>query len=513
MDTKSYNNDESIAEKSTINTSTNDCTKVKTHDLFPQIDEKKLLRKLDFKLIPMISILYLLAFLDRGNIGNAKIEGMIDDLHLHGNQYNLCLTIFFISYCVFEIPSNMLIKRLNPRIYLTCIMIAWGIVMTLMGIVQNFKGLFITRFFLGVCEAGLFPGIAYYLTHWYKRSELNLRQSMFFSSASIAGAFSGILAYGISKMKGVAGLNGWRWIFILEGILTVVVACLAYFFLEDFPEKAKFITEDERAFILYRLQHDSNNDAVELQNGDHSSSFFEAEVSGMNMKYFWQAIKDWQIYLHILVYYGIVCPMYGISLFMPTIIKTLGYTNEKAQLMSVPVYICAAIFSVVQAFISDKTGKRSPFILANFLTMIVGFSIALGCSPKTSPGAIYAGIFIATVGIYQSFPTCITWLANNLSGDYKRAIGMAMQIGLGNFGGAFASNFYRAQDSPHFTLGHSLCLGFIGMGLISAIVLILSYSIINKKREERIISGQYKGFSGTELAEMGDKNPYYKYRI
>src|ERR1700709_2452901 len=147
------------------------------------------------------------------------------------------------------------LKRLKPSIWLPTIMVAWGVVMTLMGIVQSYHGLLIARIFLGVAEAGLYPGVAYYITMWYCRHEGQLRQALFFSAASIAGAFSGLLAFGISKMDGVGGLEGWRWIFILEGIVTVLVAFLAFFVLHDFPETATFLTEEERAFVVYRLKY------------------------------------------------------------------------------------------------------------------------------------------------------------------------------------------------------------------------------------------------------------------
>ncbi|KAL8661533.1 MAG: hypothetical protein Q9168_008375 [Polycauliona sp. 1 TL-2023] len=162
------------------------------------VDPKKVLLKMDLHLIPMLALLYLLSFLDRGNIGNARIEGLVDSLHMTGPQYNWCLTVFFFTYCVFEVPSNLLLKRLRPSIWLPSIMVAWGLVMTLMGVVQDFKGLLIARLFLGVTEAGLYPGVAYYITMWYCRTEAQFRQAMFFSAASVAGAFSGLLAFAIA---------------------------------------------------------------------------------------------------------------------------------------------------------------------------------------------------------------------------------------------------------------------------------------------------------------------------
>lgn len=152
-----------------------------------------------------------------GNIGNAKIEGLQEDLNLTDDQYNWCLTAFFFTYAAFEVPSNLMLKKVRPSIWLPAIMVAWGVVMTLMGIVRNYTGLLTARIFLGVTEAGLFPGVAYYLTNWYKREEMQLRQALFFSAASVAGAFSGLLAFAIGKMSGIAGLHGWQWIFILEG--------------------------------------------------------------------------------------------------------------------------------------------------------------------------------------------------------------------------------------------------------------------------------------------------------
>jgi MFS family permease len=212
----------------------------------------------------MLAVLYLLSFLDRGNIGNAKIQGLQTELHLSGSQYNLCATVFFFTYSAFEIPSNLLLKRFRPSIWLPSIMVAWGTVMTLMGLVRNYHGLLVARSFLGVAEAGLYPGVAYYLTMWYCTEELAFRQGLFFSAASVAGAFSGLLAYAIAKMDGVGGYAGWRWIFILEGLLTIVVAVISFFVLYDFPETASFLTTEEKAWVIYRLKYQGSRNSGRL---------------------------------------------------------------------------------------------------------------------------------------------------------------------------------------------------------------------------------------------------------
>lgn len=473
-----------------------------TLESFAHLDEKKILRKMDVRLIPMLALLYLLSFLDRGNIGNAKIEGLQEDLRMTDNQYNLCLTVFFFSYAAFEVPSNLLLKRLRPSRWLPFIMVAWGVVMTLMGIVRNFQGLLSARLFLGVAEAGLYPGCAYYLTMWYCRREIQLRQAMFFSAASIAGAFSGLLAFAIAKLDGLGGLEGWRWIFILEGLATVVVALAAFFLLYDFPETATFLTEEERAFVIFRLKYQGHMDAKD------EGSVRVAQSNEFQWKYVTAAFKDWQIWVNIFVYWGIVCPLYGISLFLPSIIKNLGYVSSTAQLLTVPIYITAAIIAVVVAYFSDRVGKRSPFVVSCMLAILVGFIL---CISTSNPGVVYAGVFIATAGIYSSFAGNIAWLSNNLAGDYKRSAGMAIQIGAGNLGGAFASNFYRQRDSPRYVLGHALEIGFTSVGLVAAVILIVNYMRINKKRAKIVREGGHNQFTPEELSEMGDRAVTFRY--
>ncbi|RYP90110.1 hypothetical protein DL770_003802 [Monosporascus sp. CRB-9-2] len=457
-----------------------------TFESFAHLDEKRILRKMDIRLIPMLAALYLLSFLDRGNIGNAKIEGLQEDLGMTPDEYNWCLTAFFFTYAAFEVPSNLLLKKLRPSRWLPCIMIAWGTVMTLMGLVRNFRGLLAARLFLGLTEAGLFPGCA----------------ALFFSAASIAGAFSGLLAFAIAKMDGVANLEGWRWIFLLEGIATVVVAVIAFFMLHDFPETATFLTEEERAFVVFRLKYQGQVQAKEQKRTQ------VAQAEEFEWRYVWDAFKDWQIWVNIFVYWGLVCPLYGISLFLPTIIRNLGYSSSKAQLMTVPIYITAAILAVFFAYISDRLGKRSPFVVSFLLITIVGFSM---CMSTSNPRVVYAGVFVAACAIYPAFPGVITWLANNLAGSYKRSAGMAIQIGVGNLGGAMASNFYRQKDAPRYILGHALELAFIGAGVVAAVVLIAAYAAINKKRDRAVQEGGQDRYTAEELSAKGDRAVTFRY--
>lgn len=228
----------------------------------------------------------------------------------------------------------------------------------------------------------------------------------------------------------------------------------------------------------------------------------------------------------------IVCPLYGISLFLPTIIRELGYESSQAQLMTVPIYITAAIFAVIAAYFSDRVGRRSPFIVGFLLIMVVGFAMCIATDPKQNPRVVYGGVFVAACAIYPAFPGVIAWLANNLSGSLKRSVGMAIQIGVGNLGGvsgetlsllrsdtewltcycqAMASNFYRAKDAPRYVLGHGLELGFIGGGIIASAILVLGYTSQNRKRAKRIEEGALDLYTTQELSEKGDRAITYRY--
>ncbi|RYP17871.1 hypothetical protein DL765_004269 [Monosporascus sp. GIB2] len=387
-----------------------------TLESFAHLDEKKILRKMDIRLIPMLALLYLLSFLDRGNIGNAKIEGLQEDLGMTPDEYNWCLTAFFFTYAAFEVPSNLLLKKLRPSRWLPCIMIAWGTVMTLMGL--------------------------------------------------------------------------------------VVVAVIAFFLLHDFPETAMFLTEEERAFVVFRLKYQGQAQAKEQKRTQ------VAEADEFEWRYIWDAFKDWQIWVNVFVYWSLVCPLYGISLFLPTIIRNQGYSSSTAQLMTVPVYITAAILAVFFAYISDRLGKRSPFIVSFLLIVIVGFSM---CISTSNPRVVYAGVFLAACAIYPALPGVITWLANNLAGSYKRSAGMAIQIGLGNLGGAMASNFYRQKDAPRYILGHALELAFIGAGVLAAAILMVGYAAINKKRDRAMQEGGQDRYTAEELSAKGDRAVTFRY--
>ncbi|CAN8099725.1 unnamed protein product [Discula destructiva] len=463
--------------------------------------DRKLLWRLDLMLIPWLCLLYLLAFLDRTNIGNAKIAGLVkprpEGIGLSTSQYNSSLTIFFVSYAVFEPLTNVLLKRMRPSRFIPLIMIGWGASMLGMGFVTNWSGLMAARWFLGLAEAGLFPGINYYLSCWYRRSEFGIRAAIFFSAAALSGSFGGLLAAAIEKMDGIRGISGWAWIFILEGLLTILVGIASFWLVYDFPDEATFLSDDDRARVIRRLKLDQQSSASHEE---------------FSMKYFWQALADWKMWLGMAIYMGCDMPLYAFSLFLPTIISGLGIAGGstiKSQLLTVPPYAAAALLTVTIGFVADRTQARGMCNMLVSLLAIAGFSMLIG----TDNAAVqYVGVFLGALGIYPCISNTITWMANNTEGVYKRGVVLGFVIGWGNLNGIVSSNIY--YKGPRFYQGHGVVLAYMVLFLFGGSVLMtLLLRRENKMRAEGRRDGWAIGKSEYELEQDGDKRPDFFYTL
>ncbi|KAF8315932.1 MFS general substrate transporter [Clavulina sp. PMI_390] len=403
---------------------------------------------------------------------------MRKDLHLTDQNYLWALSIFFFAYAAFEIPSNLLVKRLKPYVWFSAIMIVWGAVMVTQGLVHNSSGLLgmSVRWFLGAAEAGLFPGINYYLSCWYKRRELGIRVAVFFSAATLAAAFGGLLAAALSNLHGVGGKPAWAWIFIVEGLITVVIGFASYWMIQDFPEDAEFLTEDERAFVIARLQADSQRSA--------------GGAEKLSRHHVWAAMKDWKTWFGMLCFAGVEVPVYSHALFSPSIINKLGYKATAANLMSVPPAFCSTIVSISVGYMADRTGRRGVYNVVLFSIAIAGYMIlVISRNTKLS----YFALYLASIGTSAIIPNTIAWLSNNVEGSYKRAVSLAMMIGFANLNAPAMVNVYRAAYAPWYRPGHTLVLSYAAMGLVSSVVFIYKLDRENKARDaglrdERILA-------------------------
>ncbi|CAG5148379.1 uncharacterized protein ALTATR162_LOCUS2192 [Alternaria atra] len=457
------------------------------------IAEKKLLRKCDLRVLPPLFLLFLLAFLDRVNIGNARIQGLVEDLDMTGPlayRYNIALFIFFVPYILFEVPSNLILKKLKPSTWLSLIMVLWGVSTVGMGLVNNFEGLVAMRILLGFFEAGLFPGCVYLISMYYKRYELQWRLTLFFTASIIAGAFGGLLAFAIAKMDGIAGYGGWRWIFIIEGIVTVAAGVITKFWVTDWPEEAKFLNDEERALLIARLSADTG----------------DAVMNRLDKKAAKRIFSDPKIYLGTAAYFGIVNTGYAGSFFTPTIVKELGYTSAAAQVRSIPIFVVATITAVITAWLTDRLRHRYWFCIFGLVVASIGY-IMLLAQENLSAGVKYFALFLIVPGGYITQPIVLVWMSNLVSGHYKRSVSSAMQVGFGNLGGIVASNVFLQSEMPTYRTGYGVSLGMLWICGAACTALFFLVKWENAKRERGERDGRLQEVDADNL---GDDHPMFR---
>ncbi|RKP22780.1 putative MFS transporter [Syncephalis pseudoplumigaleata] len=465
--------------------------------------------------VAFLSMLYLCSFLDRINIGNARAAGIQEDLELSDEQFNWGSAIFFFGYVIFEVPSNVLLDLWRPSKIIALSMIAWGIIMISMAGIYNYPGLLSTRFFLGATEAGLFPGVVFYLSMWYTRAEqasisraaaaaATVRMALFFGAATLAGAFGGLIAYAILKLEGENGLSGWQWIFVIEGTATVFIAFFALYFLPDFPEdeNATFLTERERALAIARLAQDVT-DAHSGRASGHAGDdhFFQInQIIG--------AFKDWKVYMYALVHILGSMPLYSFALNLPSILQGHGYDGVTSQLLSAPPYMFGCIVLLAVSHSSGVRGERGFHVAGAMLLGAIGFLI-LVFARNTS--IQYTAAILACMGVFAQLPPVLSWFSNNLGGHLKRAAGTAVIISLGNLSGALGAHLYQDEDAPNYALGHTISAFSLLAGAVVSLSLKWLLHRENSRRRRLLPNERYHLVNSVESALLGDNHPDFRY--
>ncbi|CDH55530.1 mfs general substrate transporter [Lichtheimia corymbifera JMRC:FSU:9682] len=465
---------------------------VEDESLLPDRKEaRRLFFKIDLRIIPFIALLYICSFLDRVNIANAKVAGLVEDLGMSDDMYNWAVSIFFISYVIADVPSNLMLKFIGPRRWIAAIMITWGTITAAMAAVKNGSGLLAARFFLGLAEAGLYPAVVYLLSVWYPRKVQGLRTALATSSASnLAGAFGGVLAYGIMHMDGLQGLHGWQWIFIIEAIPTLVIAICVYFLLPDYPETCKFLTPDEQEKVTKLIEHDS-----------------PSREKHFSWKQVRMAFTDWKMYAFGSIYLLSATCMYAYAMFLPTIVVGMGYSSLSAQLMSAPPYGVGFVLTVITAYTSDKFLERGFHLTAISLVGMIGYILLATLGEDVPVVGHYIAAIIVGCGI---FPLSINtaWMNNNQGGRTKRAVVIAVFTMMANLGGVIGGQLYRADDAPRYIRGHTICAVF--MGVTCLLILGTKWGLYreNKRRDAMTHEEYMAACQGTDLC---DNHPDYRY--
>ncbi|KAF1844145.1 MFS general substrate transporter [Cucurbitaria berberidis CBS 394.84] len=444
---------------------------------------RRVVFKMDVRILPVLALLFLCSFIDRTNVGNAKILGLEHDIHINDHQYAIGLCVFYATYIASELPSNLVLKKMSPKIWLPLLTAVWGTLTLCLGFVRNFASFVTVRALLGVAEGGLLPGMVLYLSHFYRRQELALRIGIFYTAASLSGAFGGLLARGLNAIGPAGGLEGWRWIFIVEGLLTVFIGLCSAIFLPNSIEAAGFLSATEKECARHRL-------------GEQSSAherFDWAEVK--------RGIFNLQVWLTALAYFAILCCLYSFGLFLPTIINNLKFAKDpnEAQLWTVIPYAVAAFFTVCVALLSDRLAMRGPVMLCTLPIAIIGYGVI---SRSTNPHVQYGMTFMMATGMYATVPCILSWNSNNSAGHYKRATTSALQLAVANCGGFVASFVYKKKEGPHFHKSHSIMLGL----LCAAWVLIAANVLWVRKINRDKASGKHAAWE----RKGDDRDPDFK---
>lgn len=378
----------------------------------------RLFTKISWRLLPFLMLCYVIAFLDRINIGFAQLQ-MKQTLTFSDATYGLGAGIFFVGYMLFEVPSNLLLERIGVRKTMLRIMFAWGIVAAAMAFVQTPAQFYIARFLLGVFEAGFLPGVILYLTYWYPSVRRGQIMAVFMSATAIAPLLAGPLCGATLKyLDGVGGLYGWQWLFISQGIPASLLGIAAYFYLQDKPEHASWLTIEERMALRYQHEHEDRD----VKTASHSG--------------FWQMAADPKIYGLVLVDILLLGANYTMVFSIPSMIKSWGVTDllQVGMLSTLP-QIAGVIATVLVGWHSDKRRERRWHYAACVSVAAMGL-LLMTLSGGSIPFAV-AGLTIAGVGFVSAIPLFVTTCTEYLS-KASAAGGIALIAGLANLGPAAA---------------------------------------------------------------------------
>lgn len=445
--------------------------------------ERRLVRKLDWNLLPWICVSYLLNYLDRANLGNARtlnsdVDGAAlgDRINLSGVRYSVVVAAFFVPYVLAEAPSNFLVstvlylasliyanhqihanvnlcqmKRFTPAKWIARIMLTWGIVSGCQAAVTSYGGLIACRAFLGLAEAGFYPGAIFWLTFWYKPEERATRMSIFAGSVAVSGAFSGLLATGISFLNGKGGLFGWQWLFILEAIPTVIMAVFVYFWMPNYPETARFLTPEERSLAVRRLS-------------SHAPSGTEKTLDVAELK---KTLLNLDFWLFALAYFFMTNSLNAFGFFAPSIVSSLGFKGWRGQAMTVPPNVFGAIVIIGNSIWSDKRRERCVHALGALMLIGLGY-ILLAATRDVAPRLVGLFFIACTNAAVMPF---LAFRLSTVSGATATAIASGGTIAFANLGGITAPFIFAGKDAPFYRTGNFVVFGMqVAAALIVAVL-------------------------------------------
>jgi MFS family permease len=449
---------------------------------------KKLVRKIDLVILPVIGILYILNYIDRQNLSAAKLQGIMKDLHMTTQQFATAISILFVGYLPFQIPSNLLITKIpRPGLYICVAVVIWGTISASTAAAKSYSSLLVIRAFLGVVEAVFFPGAVYYLSAWYTKKELGKRLAGLYIAQQVGNAFGGLFAAAIGQLDGTHGIRGWRWLFIIEGCATVGIGSICAFIMPEYPHNSRMLTPLERDLAVWR---------VESEAGAAEGSEKESTLRG-----FGKALSDPKLLL--LIFCNLLSQAQGsIANYFPTLVKSLGYSSTITLLLTAPPYILAGFVYYGIMYWSDRKNLVYPIILG-----CISIAITMYIIPMTTLniGGRYFSMMMlpfASVGPQiLLYKTINLHLARPIS---KRAAATALVNAIGGTSNIWASYLY--YEGPHFYAAFGTLMG---CAMLFAVTLTV-YRWLVLRENRRLDSGDpveiakvVKGGVTEEMVQLG----------
>ncbi|KAI9459753.1 major facilitator superfamily domain-containing protein [Boletus coccyginus] len=443
--------------------------------------ERHVVRKLDMRLMPTVVILYLMNYIDRVAVTSARLQGLETDLNLTDVQYETVLAVLFASYSPAQIPSNMILGYISrPSFYIGACAMAWGVTSALTGVTKNFGGIVACRIFIGLPEAAFYPGSMYLLSRWYTKGELALRSAILYVGLLVSNAFGSFIAAGILRnMQGKLGIAAWRWLFYIEGAITIFIGLLAMWLLPDLPHNTRWMSPSERRLVQVRLAEDTG----EADKNPSEATIFDG---------FKLAIRDVKVWVFMLM---ACCQILGMSFinFFPTLTATLGYNTTDTLLMTAPPWIFASICCIINAWNCgniDRTGERYFHMAAWWWVTILGYIISLA---TMSTGGRYFSLFLMTSG-FAGWALTLNWVSNSIPRPpAKRSVAMGLVNGVGNLGNVMGSYVWKASWGPGYH--QSMIIALCSLVLSTILGLVMRQMLIRENKqmereEQELTEGQ-----------------------
>ncbi|KAF7533668.1 hypothetical protein G7054_g6880 [Neopestalotiopsis clavispora] len=436
--------------------------------------DRKLTTKIDLKVIPIMGLLYLVCFLDRTNIANARLAGLEKGLNMPSTGFNTALWIFYIPFVLFEVPSNWImgLRWIKPNLFLGAQMFILGILAMCQGLTHSYEGLLAIRFLMGIVETGLPAGAGLLIASYYRKKELSLRFALFFAFGQSGSCFSGLLAYALMDLDGTAGLAGWSWIFLVEGLVTIVFSIFVFIFTPHFPSQDKWMDKEDQAQLLARLQLDKGE-----------------QKQDMGVKVDWlKIVFDYKIWLLTLLFFCADMSAGSLSSFNPTILSQLGWTARRAQVMTIPVWIIGIVGALTTTLLSGRLNTRWPFILPAILVSTIGWILHL--KQVNPPGVRYFAQFLISFGTFVCMPLYIGMLTANMRGRASQSFGTAVLLGIGNCANFVSSNVFITTQSPRYPVGFGTGLGITALSFPVMLFTMFVFISHNKKMDKKVAAGE-----------------------